>query len=102
MSKSKQPIVKKTLLKVDAIDFQDTKCGAQDTVPIALVLELEIKEESVEEFIQVKRADACDSCVDAKFLRFSDGVASSASGAGDVGSASSRNGTAGGAASASS
>eukprot|EP00746_Dinoflagellata_sp_MGD_P009000 gnl/MRDRNA2_/MRDRNA2_118110_c0_seq1.p1 gnl/MRDRNA2_/MRDRNA2_118110_c0~~gnl/MRDRNA2_/MRDRNA2_118110_c0_seq1.p1 ORF type:complete len:313 (-),score=76.71 gnl/MRDRNA2_/MRDRNA2_118110_c0_seq1:32-970(-) len=68
----KKPIIKKTLLKVDAIDFQSEKCRAQDinTVPTALVLELEIKEECLEEFIQVITADACGSRTEAGCLRF--------------------------------
>jgi homocysteine S-methyltransferase len=68
----KKPIVSKTLLKADAIDFQPGKNSAKVTcmVPTALVLELEIKEECVREFIDVMTADAHGSRKEAGCIRF--------------------------------
>lgn len=65
----KHPIVKKTLMKTDAIHFHVSKRHPQDKVPIALVLELEIKEECVEEFLQVMAAYVDGSLAEAGCLR---------------------------------
>merc|ERR1711924_304692 len=59
----------KTLLKASAIDFQGRDPVPQET-PVAVVLLLEIKEECVNEFVNVMTANAVGSRSELGCLRF--------------------------------
>merc|ERR1712232_714547 len=66
-----KPVISKTLLKADAVNFQGRgHRAAANGAPLALVLQLEIKEECVKEFVQVMRANAVRSRAENGCLHF--------------------------------
>eukprot|EP00746_Dinoflagellata_sp_MGD_P087078 gnl/MRDRNA2_/MRDRNA2_34561_c0_seq1.p1 gnl/MRDRNA2_/MRDRNA2_34561_c0~~gnl/MRDRNA2_/MRDRNA2_34561_c0_seq1.p1 ORF type:complete len:347 (-),score=89.45 gnl/MRDRNA2_/MRDRNA2_34561_c0_seq1:31-1071(-) len=66
----KKPVVNKKLLKTDAINLQRKLSDAESIPPTALMLEVDIKEDCVDEFVQVMTADASGSRREPGCLRF--------------------------------
>ena len=66
---NKVPVVSKSLSRNEAIDFQVAASNLKDP-PIAIVLQLEVKEDCVDVLIEVMTADAVGSRSEIGCLRF--------------------------------